>query len=430
MRRVMDQTAHLTGIPMSESWAHCYELPAADIFHKVGVFAGQCEREHRTGLSVFRRTIFSANRPRTQMLDRATGRSREVIMLGSNSYLGLTADPRVIEAAAAAARQYGYGMGSVALYAGTTDLHKELERRLAAWYGGEAALLFPSGYAANVGTLAALLRPGDVAINDLFNHASIYDGCRLSGATLRTFAHANTRHLERALRHAAAEQRGALVVTDGVFSMEGDVAPLGEIAALAQRFGARLMLDDSHALGVIGPSGRGTAELHGVEGRIDVTMCTLSKCLGGIGGCIVGSAALIEYLQFYARAYFFSAAIPAPVVAGALTALDIIEREPERRADLWQSIRYVRDGLRGMGFDTGQSESAIIPLIVGDEARLERMLLELIDAGIYMNYVAFPAVSRQRCRLRLSMMSGHTRSDLDYVVETLHRLGRKHGVIP
>jgi glycine C-acetyltransferase len=413
---------------MSNAWAAYYEMPGPDIFGKVRASAVYYEREGRAWMNCFRRPFVSANVPHSLMIDEA-GQRRKVIMLGSNSYLGLTADPRVIEASQAAARKYGYGAGSVSLYAGTTDLHVELERRMARLYRCEAAVIFPTGYAANTGTISALLRPGDVAVNDLFNHASIYDGCRLSGATMHTFAHRNMRRLERVLKAVSGKDHGTLVITDGVFSMEGDLAPLDEIVAISRKHGARVMLDDAHALGVIGPNGRGTAELYGLEGQIDVTMGTLSKCLGGIGGCVAASADVIEYLRFYARPYFFSAAIPAPIAAGALAALDILEKEPQLREDLWKSVRYMTDGLRGMGYDIGQTQSAIIPVIIGDERKLKAILMELLQAGIFMNYVAFPAVPRQRCRLRMSMMAGHSRKDLDFVLDTLRKLGRKHGII-
>jgi 8-amino-7-oxononanoate synthase len=414
---------------MSASWTECYEMPGPDLFAKIRAFAAHCARHRDTGLSCFRRPLLSANLAHSLMLDKASGQARKVIMLGSNSYLGLTTDPRVVEATTAAARKYGYGMGSVSLYAGTTDIHVKLEQRLADWYRCEAAVIFPSGYAANVGTISALLRPQDVAVNDLFNHASIYDGCRLSGATLHTFAHANSRHLERILKSVTGDDHGTMVITDGVFSMEGDVAPLDEILAIARKYGARVMLDDAHALGVIGPNGRGTAELYGVEGQVDVTVGALSKCLGGIGGCVAGSAALVEYLRFYGRPYFFSGAIPAPVAAGALAVLDIIQAEPHHLQDLWRCVRYMAGNLKAMGFDIARTQSPIIPVIIGDEEKLQQILLELIEAGIYMNYVSFPAVPRQRCRLRMSVMAGLSQQDMDYVLETLGRLARRHGVL-
>ena len=252
------------------------------------------------------------------MADPYTGQARDMIMLGSNSYLGLTNHPKVIEAAVEATKKYGYGAGSVSLYSGTTDLHIELERRMAAFYGCEDAIIFPTGYAANVSTISALLHEQDVAVNDLYNHASIFDGCKLSGAKIETYAHARMGHLERVLQDSCGDDHGTLVITDGVFSMEGDVAKLDDIVRLARKFGARVMLDDAHSLGVIGPTGKGTAEQFGLQGQIDVTVGTLSKCLGGIGGVVAGTAELVDYLRFYARAYFFSGAGPAPVIAGSL----------------------------------------------------------------------------------------------------------------
>jgi len=411
------------------TWADCYDAPSSDLFEKVRDFADYAAGIRREGHDFFRRTVYSPNVNRVLMDDPIAGRKREMIMLGSNSYLGLTNHPRVIRASVEAAEKYGYGTGSVSLYSGTTDLHKKLERRLAEFYGCEDAILFPTGYAANVGTISAIMRPRDAIVNDLFNHASIYDGCRLSGAKLHTFAHGKTRHLKRVLSNAVGDGHGTMVITDGVFSMEGDLAKLDEILPLAAEFGARVMVDDSHALGVMGPTGRGTAEHFGLQGKVDITIATLSKALGGIGGCAVGSAQVVDYLRFYARPYFFSGSVPTPIVAGALEILDMIQTQPKIREDLWNSVKYVKAGLTDLGFDIGNSGSAIIPVIVGDEPKLKAFLKDLMDAGIFMNYVAFPAVPKSRCRLRMSMMAGHTRTDLDYVLATMARLGRKYEII-
>jgi glycine C-acetyltransferase len=411
------------------SWADCYDVPGGDIFDKADAFARMAEQQRQQGYDFYRRTVCSPNVQHTIMQDQ-TGRPHDMIMLGSNSYLGLTSHPRVVQASVEAAQKYGYGTGSVSLYSGTTDLHKKLERRMAALYGCEDAILFPTGYAANVGTISALLRERDLAVNDLFNHASIYDGCKLSGANVQTFAHSRMRHLERTLKNFTGPDHGTLVITDGVFSMEGDVARLDEIIPLARKYHARVMLDDSHALGVIGPHGRGTADLYGLDGQVDVTVSTLSKCLGGIGGCVAGTTKMVDYLRFYARSYFFSGSIPTPIVAGALEVLDIIDAQPELRESLWRNIRYMKEHLVELGFDVGATESAIIPVIVGDEPKLKSFLKDLLDAGIFMNYVAFPAVPRSRCRLRMSMMAGHTTTDLDYVLKTMATLGRKYKILP
>ncbi|MCY2931378.1 MAG: aminotransferase class I/II-fold pyridoxal phosphate-dependent enzyme [Planctomycetota bacterium] len=411
------------------SWSDCYDVPGPDLFEKVMRFAGTADKARLLFPHFLRRPVCSANVNRVKMTDRYTGQVRDMIMLGSNSYLGLTNHPKVIEAAVEATKKYGYGAGSVSLYSGTTDLHIELEKRMAAFYQCEDAIIFPTGYAANVSTIAALLHEQDVAVNDLYNHASIFDGCKLSGAKIETYAHARMGHLERVLQENCGDDHGTLVITDGVFSMEGDVARLDEIVRLARTFNARVMLDDAHSLGVIGPTGKGTAEKFGLQGKIDVTVGTLSKCLGGIGGVVAGSAELVDYLRFYARAYFFSGAVPAPVIAGSLAILDIMEEQPEIRENLWQSVRYMIENLSAAGFKLCKTQSAIIPVVIGDETKLKNMLRDLTQAGIFMNYVASPAVARNKCRLRMSMMAGHSRKDLDYVIETMEALGRKYDIL-
>lgn len=410
-------------------WDDCYDPGGVDLFHKARCFQLLMAREHAAGNEFFRRPLLGASRGHALVRDPRTGRERDVIMLGSNSYLGLNADPRVIAASKAAVERYGYGSGSVSLYAGTTDLHLALERSIAEFYRCEDAILFPTGYAANIGALSGLLRSRDVVVNDLFNHASIYDGCTLSGAQVLTFAHANLPRLERALQRASGPDHGVLVVTDGVFSMEGEVAPLDRIVEVARRYGARVMIDEAHATGVIGPTGRGTAELYGLEGQIDVTMGTLSKAPGGIGGYVTGSRELVDYLRYYARTFFFSTSLPAPVVAGLIEVFRILSTDLSLHAALWENIRYLRSGLISLGFDLGNSASAILPVIARDEEPLKALLRDCMDAGIFANYVAYPAVPRRRPRLRLGVMAQHTRADLDSVLETFARLGRRHGII-
>ena len=426
MTRTEDAVANQTP---PATWADCYDVPGADVFAKTRAFADLLAGRTRTEHKYFRRAMLSACGPRVLVADPATGQPKEMIMLGSNSYLGLAADPRVVDASIEAARKYGYGTGAVSLYAGTTDLHIELERRIAAFYRCEDAILFPTGYAANVGAVSALLRERDTAVNDLFNHASIYDGCRLSGARLRTFAHGRMRHLDRVLSDAVGGDHGTLVITDGVFSMDGDVAQLDQIVELAEKHGARVMVDEAHALGVVGPTGRGTAERYALDGQIDVTIGTLSKAPGGIGGYAVGSRELIDYLRFYARTYFFSTSIPAPVIAGLIEVFKILDTELDRFERLWANIRYMTGRLAEKGFDLGKTDSAIIPIVIKDEAKLQGILADLHEAGIFMNYVAFPAVPKRKCRLRMSMMAQHTCDDLDCVIDVMVRLGRKYGII-
>jgi 8-amino-7-oxononanoate synthase len=357
------------------------------------------------------------------------GATHEVIMLGSNSYLALTTHPHVVAACKAACDTFGFGMGAVALYAGISSLHRRLEEVIARFYGVEDAILFPCGYSGNVGVIASLCGPGDVVINDSANHMSIFDGCALSGAEVKVYLHRNMKHLEKILRRIPDSRKGRLIITDGVFSMDGDVAPLDEIVALAGRFGARVMLDDAHGVGVMGPTGRGTAELFGCADRIDVIYGTLSKAPAAIGGYVAGSRALVRYLRYYARTYFFSTSIPAPIVAGLLEIFDLMLQDAAGRDQLWDNVRYMRDGLRALGFNTGSSESCIIPVMIGDEEKLARFHNDLRLRGVFTNIVTYPAVRRKECRLRVSIMSTLTRQDLDRALAIFAELGRTYGVI-
>jgi len=357
------------------------------------------------------------------------GEIHEVIMMGSNSYLSLTTHPRVVAACKAACDRYGYGMGAVSLYAGTSRLHRELEQVIADFYQTEDAILFPCGYSGNVGVLSALCRPGDVILNDSANHASIFDGCVLSGAAIKVYLHRNMQHLEKILKGLPASQQGRLIVTDGVFSMHGDLAPLDRIVELAERYRCRVMVDEAHGVGVVGPTGRGTPEKFGCTDRIDVIYGTLSKAPGAIGGYCAGSAALIRYLRYYARTYFFSTSMPAPVVAGLIEVFKLMAEDAAGRANLWANVRYMRAGLQALGFQTGETESAIIPVIVGDEEKLGRFHCELRRGGVFTSIVTYPAVRRKECRLRVSIMSDLTREDMDRALAVFAEVGRSQAVI-
>ncbi|RPI79133.1 MAG: aminotransferase class I/II-fold pyridoxal phosphate-dependent enzyme [Desulfobacteraceae bacterium] len=363
------------------------------------------------------------------LLKERNGEIHDVIMLGSNSYFSLTTHPDVVSAAKSACDQYGYGMGAVSLYAGKSDLHYQLEKKIANFYGTEDAILLPSGYATNVGVISALCGPGDVIINDAFNHASIFDGCRLSGAEIKVYLHGNMKHLEKILRQLSGSSKGRLIVTDGVFSMDGDLAPLDKITELAARYGARVMVDDAHGLGVVGPSGRGTAEQFGVMEKIDIQVGMLSKAPGALGGYCAGSSALITYLRYYARTYFFSTSLPAPIVAGLLEVFKLFSEDRAGRGRLWENIRRLLEGLQALGFNCGQSQSAIIPVFVNDEMKLTRLCNELRQNGIYTNLVSYPAVRRKECRLRLCVTSALTEDDINKILTVFEELGRKYELI-
>jgi len=400
----------------------------SDIFTKVNALDCYVKKANPAYLDGLGMQIMGPASGRVVMKDN-NGTERQVIMLGSNSYLSLTTHPRVVAACKEAADKYGYGMGAVSLYAGTSPLHRELEQLLAQVYKTEDAILFPCGYSGNIGVISALCGPGDIIINDAANHASIFDGCILSGSDIRIYLHRNIKHLEKILKGLPPERKGRLIVTDGVFSMHGDLAPLAEIVKLAKQYDCRIMIDEAHSLGIIGPTGRGTPEHFGCEGQVDIIYGTLSKAPAAIGGYCAGSAALVRYLRYYARTYFFSTSIPAPVVAGLIEVLKLMLEDQAGRAKLWENVRYMLKGLNALGFDTGNTESAVIPLLVGDEQKLGLFQNDLKNNGVYTNVVTYPAVRRKECRLRLCVMNSLTPEDMDDALAVLARLGRKYGII-
>ena len=357
------------------------------------------------------------------------GKIHDVVMLGSNSYLSLTTHPKVVAAAKDACDKYGYGMGAVSLYSGTTNLHRELEELIAAFYGTEDAILIPCGYSANVGVISSICGPGDVIICDAYNHASIFDGCKLSGADMKIYMHRNMRHLEKILKSIPESQAGRLIITDGVFSMDGDIAPLGEIVALAHRYGCRIMVDDAHGLGVVGPTGRGSAEVFGCMKDIDINLGTLSKTPGAVGGYCAGSAKLIQYLRYYTRTYFFSTSLPPPIVAGLIEVFKLLKADTAGRKELWENVNYMLEGFKALGFNTGITESAIIPIIIGDEEKLGKINNELRQQGVYTNVVTYPAVRRKECRLRLCIMNSLTKEEINLTLNILENLGKKYEII-
>jgi 8-amino-7-oxononanoate synthase len=342
---------------------------------------------------------------------------RDVVNFGSNDYLGLAADPRLGAAVAEAIRSDGWGSGASPLVTGYSQRQRRLEERLAEFEGTEAALLFPSGFAANVGTIAALAGPGDTVFTDRKNHASLLDGCRLSRADVRVYPHNDWRKLESLLdRHRGARR---LIVTDSLFSMDGDLAPLAELADLAQRYDAMLMIDEAHATGVFGSLGRGVAEQLGLEGRIPIRVGTLSKALGSIGGFVAGSRRLIEWLVNRARPYIFSTAAPAAICAAGIAALDIVGAEPQRRRELLASAQTLRAALAGQGWNVGQSASQIIPLLVGDPNRAVALSARLLDRGLLVPAIRPPTVPQGEACLRISLSYGHTAEMIARLVEKM-----------
>lgn len=357
------------------------------------------------------------------------GSVHNVIMLGSNSYLNLSTHPQVMEGARQALEKFGYGMGAVSNYAGITDIHKELEKRIANFYGAEDAIVFPSGYGANIGIVSALCGKNDVIINDAANHASIFDGCMLSGAEIKVFPHRDMKGLERILSRIPDEKTGRLIITDGVFSMDGDMAPLDKIVELAEKYNCRIMVDDAHGVGVVGPTGRGTSEHFGVMDKIDLNVGMLSKGPGGLGGYCAASRQIVQYLRLYARSYFFSTALPASVAGGLNEVFKLLETDNAGRKKLWENTEYLKSKLVEKGFDIGHSQSAVVPVMIYSEPVLFEMYEKLRQRGVYVNIVTYPAVRRKECRLRLCTMKDLTFKQIDKAVEIISDLGREYGLI-
>lgn len=357
---------------------------------------------------------------------------RDLVMLGSNNYLGLTTHPHVRERAARALAEYGTSCTGSRLLNGNLDIHEELERRLAAFVGKEAALVFSTGFGTNLGTISAVVGRHDCVVIDKDDHASIYDGAKLSYGKVVRFEHNDVDSLRSALATACEQNNGdggALVVVDGVFSMEGDIAPLPEMLPVIREMGARLMVDDAHASGVLGPNGEGTAAHFGLTDEVDLVMGTFSKSFASLGGFIAGDFKVIDYIKHNSRPFIFSAAMAPPSVGACLGALDIMEREPEHRERLWHVVDRMQDEYRRLGFDTGHSTTPVIPIVLGDEMLVFEFWRRLLDAGVFVNPVRPPAVPQGRALLRTSYMATHTDADMDFVLTAFDRIGRELGVI-
>jgi glycine C-acetyltransferase len=354
---------------------------------------------------------------------------REVINLTSNNYLGLANHPRMNEAASRAAADYGAGTGAVRTIAGTMAMHRDLERRFAAFKHAEEALMFQSGFTANAGTVAAILDKEDVIVSDQLNHASIIDGARLSRAEIKVFPHKDAGAADELLAQSKAPGRRQLLITDGVFSMDGDIAPLPDLVEVAEKHGAIMMVDDAHASGVLGKGGAGTVDHFGLHGRVDVQVGTLSKAIGVLGGFIAGPPHLIEWLQNRGRPYLFSTSAPPAVIAACMAALDIIRDEPERLERLWANTGIVKDGLEALGFDTGESETPITPVITGDEEKTQSFARRLFDEGTFCPAIVFPTVGRGKARVRTIVTADHSEDDLNEALDAFERVGNELGLL-
>ena len=392
----------------------------ADIFEKCFKF-DKAKMLISHNLYPFFRVIETAQDPEI------TIKGRKMIMVGSNNYLGLTNHPKVKEAAIEAIKKYGTGCAGSRFLNGTLDIHVNLEEKLARFMGKEAALIFSTGFQVNLGVISALVGKDDVVIIDKMDHASIIDGCRLSFGEVKKFRHNDMTDLERMLNEY--EERDKLIVVDGIFSMEGDIANLPEIVSLAKKYGARIMVDDAHSIGVLGKNGRGTAEHFGLENEVDLIMGTYSKSLASIGGFISGSADIIHYIKHIARSFIFSASPPPASVASVSAALDIIKNEPERREKLWKNTRKMLKGFKELGFEVGASQTPIIPIVVGEDQDAFIMAMMLQEEGVFANVAVTPAVPAGRALIRTSYMATHTDEQLDRVLKGFEKVGRSLGLI-
>jgi glycine C-acetyltransferase len=355
---------------------------------------------------------------------------REVINLASNNYLGLADHPKLVEAAIAATKKYGAGSGAVRTISGTMSIHMELERRIAQFKHTEACVVFQSGFAANAGTVSGILTPEDHIISDALNHASIIDGCRLSRAKIHVFAHRDTAAAAKILDDLAGTSGRKLLITDGVFSMDGDIGPLPALVGIAESHGAIMMIDDAHSSGVLGRNGRGTVDHFGLHGRVDIQVGTLSKAVGVLGGYVCGSRDLIEFLYHRARPFLFSTSHPPGVAAACLAAFEILENEPERIEKLWDNTRYFKAALKNAGFDTGESETPITPIMVGEAKMAHAFSAALFENGLFATGIGFPTVPEGKARVRTIVTATHTREMLDRAAEILTRVAKKMDVLP
>jgi glycine C-acetyltransferase len=392
------------------------------------MFAGAVEHFEAKGHNLYRRMLLEPSDAEALVDYPHEAGERRMIMLASNNYLGLTSHPKVIEAACQAAHLYGAGAGSSPLLVGTFPTTRRLETKLANFKGTEEACVFATGYSANVGVISAVCGKSDVVILDRLSHASMVDGAKLSGAQIKVFRHNDVEHLDRVLRRNR-DAKTRLVAVEGIYSMDGDAAPLDEILEVVRKHDALLLVDEAHSTGVLGEGGRGAAAHFGVEGQIDLHVGTLSKALGACGGFVAGSSEMVTYIRYFARSGMFSTAPSPMVTAAAAAAIDVIEEEPWRVERLWDNCRFLHSELKRLGFTTSEAPSPIIPVIVGSNSVLRQMTLELHQSNICVNSVPFPAVAHGSERLRISLTANHTRQQLSEALRCIERAAYNAGLL-
>ena len=403
------------------------EISEGNIFDRARIAYKYLKYEYENENLFTRRISLNGSSPEVEIFDIYSNTIKKMIYFASNDYLNLTKHPKTIEAGINALKKYGSGSGSVPILGGTTDLHIELENKIAEFKGCEASIAYSSGFGSNCGTLLSLLKRNDLAILDMYVHASIVDGCK--NTNIEYFLHNDMKHLERILKRSQNKYNTVLVIVDGVYSMDGDIAPLDQIVNLAKKYNAFVMVDEAHATGVIGKNGKGTPEYFNLEGKVDIVAGTFSKGIGSLGGFIASSKELVEMIRYYSRPYMFSTAITPQASASIIAALDIIQNDKKLRAELWDNIFYLKEKLSNLGFNLGKSETAIFPIIIGDDQKTKAVCRYLHKNGVYVNLVLYPAVPKELSRIRISVMANHTKNQLDRLVYLLEKIGKELEII-
>ena len=409
-------------------YSNFYSSSGEDPFVNLDPFADWWKEARPWGYYLFGMPMRTAPRARVDVVETKDYRTLDsLINFASYNYLGLSYRPEVVQAAIQATEKYGLGASGSPILSGTFDLHEELAEKLARFKNKESVLLFPTGYSANLGMIAGLMRPGDYVLADQWAHASIVDGIILSKANARFFRHNNVEDLERKLKRCPGKK---LVVVEGVYSMDGDIVPLPDVVEVSKRYGARVMIDEAHSTFIFGENGRGVAEHFGLDDEVDIHLGTFSKSLGGVGGFVAGSKKLIDYVKGFARPHVFSCSMPPAVAAGLIKALELAEAEPELRTRLWDNVDYLQKRLRGDGVDIGDSVSQVIPILIRDDNKIFAIAEDLLREGVYLHPIRYPAVGKHRSRFRISVSSAHTRKQLEEGARIIPDVLRRHGICP
>jgi len=397
-----------------------FNIPSDDLFFKTESAFNYVKDMRNKGYDRYRTRLTSSPKSRVSALDMDTNLEKEMIMMGSSDYLGLISHPKVKNAIKTATEKYGMGSSSAPLLAGTSDLHYELEEKLANFLNYDEVIIFPTGYMANMGCISALVNKDDLTLFDSAIHASVLDGCKLSGGSFRVFKHSDINNLRNLIKKYQDKFKGKLVVVEGVYSMDGDLVPLPEILEVVEEFGARIMVDDAHGIGVMGEMGRGTVNHFGMEDQVDILMGSLSKSIGCLGGFVASSKEVVNYLRFFSKPYFYAVNLPPVIAASALAALEIIETEPELITRLWENTKYFKDNLTSSGIEFNKTETPIFSITIGPELRLKKVSKYIHEHGVYVDTIPYPAVPKDKTRIRMRVTSIHKKSDLKTAISVIN----------